>query len=66
MYINIINMKSKKINIENKEITIKLSEKDNDYISLTDMAKHIETLEPRYVIQNWLRKRYTIDFIGSW
>ena len=71
MWYNILykikNMKSKKINIENKEITnIKLSEKDNDYISLTDMAKHIETLEPRYVIQNWLRTRYTIDFIGSW
>ncbi len=59
-------MKKQTIVIENKSITVKLSKVVGDFISLTDMAKYVDTLEPRVVIQNWLRTRYTIDFLGSW
>ena len=61
-----IYMKKQTIVIENKSITVKLSKVVGDFISLTDMAKYVDTLEPRVVIQNWLRTRYTIDFLGSW
>ena len=59
-------MKSKKINIENKEITIKLSEKDNDYISLTDIARFKDSENTGIIIANWLTTKYTIEFIGNW
>jgi len=38
----------------------------NDYISLTDIAKIREGEYPGYVIQNWLRNKSTIAFIGLW
>lgn len=55
-----------KIQINNQEISVKLSNKGDDYISLTDMAKFADSLETRIVIQNWLRTRYTVEFIGNW
>ena len=39
---------------------------DNDYISLTDMAKHRNQEFPADVIKNWLRLRSTIEFLGLW
>lgn len=38
----------------------------NDYISLTDIAKYNNTDDPRFVIQNWMRNRNTLEFIGLW
>lgn len=38
----------------------------NDYISLTDIAKYENTDDPRFVIQNWMRNRNTLEFIGLW
>lgn len=55
-----------KIIVENKEITI-ISTNDFDFISLTDMANAKEN-ESRAadVIKNWLRNRYTLEFLGTW
>ena len=39
---------------------------DDDYISLTDLAKLLNKDEPRYPIQNWMRLKDTIEFIGLW
>ena len=52
-----------KIIVQNTEITV-LSQDEKDYISLTDMAngKHDES----DVIKNWIRTRYTIEFLGTW
>ena len=36
----------------------------NDYISLTDIAKYKNTDDPRFVIQNWMRNRNTLEFRG--
>lgn len=38
----------------------------NDYISLTDIAKYKNPEYPGYVIQNWMRNRSTIEFLGLW
>lgn len=55
-----------KIKVENREITI-ISVEEKDYISLTDMANAKES-ESRAadIIKNWLRNRYTIEFLGTW
>src|SRR5574344_548821 len=55
-----------KINVENSEITI-ISLEERDYISLTDMANAKES-ESRAadIIKNWLRNRYTLEFLGTW
>ena len=39
---------------------------ENDYISLTDIAKKREGEYPGYVIQNWIRSKNTISFLGLW
>ncbi len=36
------------------------------FISLTDIAKLKDSDNPRYIIQNWLRNRNTIEFLGVW
>jgi hypothetical protein len=55
-----------KIIVENTEITI-ISVEEKDYISLTDMANAKES-ESRAadIIKNWLRNRYTLEFLGTW
>lgn len=37
----------------------------DDYISLTDIARY-KSDEPKMVIQNWMRNRNTIEFLGVW
>ena len=39
---------------------------EDDYISLTDIVKYRDKDNPRYIIQNWMRSRNTIDFLGLW
>lgn len=39
---------------------------EDDYISLTDIAKYHNPELPGYVIQNWMRNRSTIEFLGLW
>jgi len=59
-------MKKSTIKIQDKVISVKLSRDDNDYISLTDMAKFKNNMFTSIVISNWLSTKYTIQFIGSW
>lgn len=37
-----------------------------DYISITDMARYRDEERTDYIIQNWLRNRDTIEFLGIW
>ena len=57
--------KNKTIHVKGTEITL-LSKGANDYISLTDIAKSRNSAEPFSIINNWMRTRSTIDFIGLW
>ena len=49
-----------KINVQQTEITI-LKITDDDYISLTDIAK-IKSDDPAAVIANWMRNRNAIEY----
>jgi hypothetical protein len=42
------------------------SRKDEDYISLTDMSRYRDAERVDYIIQNWMRNRNTIEFLGLW
>ena len=54
--------------IRTKEIDIGIYTTDfeNEYISLTDIAKYKNNEDPRFVIQNWMRNRNTIEYLGVW
>lgn len=56
----------KKIEIENKIINIEVGQRDDDYISLTDIAKFKDSERTDYIIQNWMRNKDTIEFLGIW
>ena len=55
-----------KIIVQNTEVTV-LTHQEHDYISLTDMANAKEN-ESRAadIIKNWIRTRYTIEYLGTW
>jgi hypothetical protein len=41
-------------------------EADDDFISLTDIAKYKNPEEPNVVAANWLRNRNAIEYPGIW
>ena len=53
------------IEVRGTAITI-LSQEQEDYISLTDIARYRNSQEPFAVINNWMRGRSTIEFLGLW
>jgi hypothetical protein len=57
--------KNNKINVQGREIAL-ISDKVNDYISLTDMARYRDPERTNYIIQNWMRTRSAIEFCGLW
>ncbi|MBN9351428.1 MAG: KilA-N domain-containing protein [Chitinophagaceae bacterium] len=54
-----------KINVKETEITI-FKKEEEDYISLTDIAKTRDKENPSQIISLWLRTYNTIEFIGLW
>jgi hypothetical protein len=54
-----------KVNVLGSEVGV-IAIQDADYISLTDIARYKDTERSDYVIQNWLRNRNTIEFLGIW
>ena len=54
--------------IHAKGIDIGIYTKDfeNEYISLTDIAKYRNDNDPRFVIQNRMRNRNTVEFLAVW
>lgn len=59
-------IKKEIIEAQGFEIQIYTEDFKNDYISLTDIAKYKNEDDPRFVIQNWLRNRNTLEYIGLW
>jgi hypothetical protein len=57
--------KSLKMKVAGSEITVLKSERD-DYISITDIARHKNPEATGLVISHWLSTRYTIEFMGLW
>jgi hypothetical protein len=58
--------KNKTIQVQNLPISVSVDD-GNDFICLTDMANAKEG-ESRAadIIKNWLRNRYTLEFLGTW
>ncbi len=55
-------MKNKEIMVLDQAIHIN----KDDYFSLTDIARYKNSEEPRFVIQNWMRRIDTIQYLGLW
>ena len=54
-----------KLNVNELEIVL-FKRNEKEYISLTDMAKFRDSERSDYIIQNWMRTRNTIEFLGLW
>lgn len=62
--INKDNVKTQIIVKEQKNNVIRVE--NEDYISLTDLARYADNAEPRYPIQNWMRNKDVILYLGLW
>ena len=56
---------NKKINVQGIDVVVQEDNKE-DFISLTDIAKHRDEERSDYILQNWMRNLSTIEFIGLW
>ncbi len=54
-----------KIKVKDKDVTV-IKSGNEDYISLTDIAKSKNQTDANEIIRNWLRNRNTIEFLGTW
>jgi hypothetical protein len=57
--------KNQKIDVKGTEITVLRNEAE-DFISLTDIARHKDSEHTDTIIQNWMRNRNTIELLGFW
>ena len=57
--------KNNKIHVQGIDIVLYENNK-HDFISLTDIARHRDSERSDYILQNWMRNRSTIEFIGLW
>ena len=53
------------IHAKGVDISIYTLDFENEYISLTDIARY-RSSDPNDVIKNWMRGRETIEFLGLW
>ena len=53
------------VNVKGTAVTVQVH-REQDYISLTDIARHKDPERTDYLISNWLRNRNTIEFLGIW
>ena len=58
-------MKNLKMDVQGKEIAV-IAQNNDDYISLTDIARYKDPARTDYIIQNWIRSRTTIEYLGIW
>lgn len=56
----------------NRQITVKgieiitFQKNEADFISLSNIARYKDKERTNYIIQNWIRNRNTIEFLGLW
>ena len=58
-------MSKAKLNVNEIEIVL-YKQNEEEYISITDMAKFRDSERTNYIIQNWMRTRSTVEFLGLW
>lgn len=57
--------KNKKIQVEGFEIVL-YEDNQQDFISLTDIARHKDAENTDDLVKNWMRNRNTIELLGFW
>ncbi|MDD5772493.1 MAG: KilA-N domain-containing protein [bacterium] len=57
--------KNATITVKGTEITF-FSKEEEEYISLTDIARYKNKEEPKDIVKNWMRSKTTIEFLGLW
>jgi hypothetical protein len=57
--------KKSQITVQGTAISI-VSQKSEDYLCLTDIARFKDPKRTDYLIGNWLRNRNTIEYLGIW
>jgi len=58
-------MSKTKLNVNEIEVVL-YTRNEEEYISITDMARFRDSERTNYIIQNWMRTRSTIEFLGLW
>ncbi len=53
------------MNVNNNKINV-IRIGNKEYISLTDLARYADEDDPRYPIQNWMRNKDVIAYLGLW
>jgi len=51
--------------VENTNVKINQVNRE-DYLSLTDIARYKDSKRSDYILQNWMRSKDTIEFLGLW
>ena len=62
-------MKERKINVQmvvKEKIVNVIRIGNEEYISLSDLARYADEDDPRYPIQNWMRNKDVISYLGLW
>lgn len=58
---------AKTTNITVKEVSVRtLKVNGTDYISITDIARQKNPVEPKDVVKNWMRLKNTLEYLGLW
>jgi len=55
--------KNKKINVQGFEVVL-YQNKEEDFLSLTDIARYKDVNNTDDIIKNWLRNRNTVELLG--
>ena len=58
-------MKQNKLIVQNINVSLRKINNE-DFISLTDIARSKNSDEPKDVVKNWLRNKNTVEFLGLW
>ena len=58
-------VKMKKINVMDTDIKTMVVN-GVDYVSITDIARRKNPVEPKDVVKNWMRTKNTIEYLGLW
>jgi hypothetical protein len=56
---------AEKITVQGNSVSV-ISINKQDFISITDIAKHRNPDTPADIVKNWMRSKSTIEFLGLW
>ncbi len=58
---------AKATQIKVKEVSVStLKVNSADYISITDIARQKNPVEPKDLVKNWMRLKNTLEYLGLW